>query len=688
MLDEALKYAARGLPVLPLVGKQPAIPKAEGGRGYLDATCDVAQITAWWTRWPTANIGVRTGKTTNSVVVDIDPRNGGVVAFEDLLATYGALPDSWTVLTGGGGTHHWFAHPGELAHVPSSSSKIGPGIDVKSDPGYVVMPPSIHPDSGKAYEWELSSEPDDIPLAPLPLWLRAKCVESPAEKMAPKPLPKIIEDGERNEKLTSLAGTLRGRDMDFDEIVEVLDIHNRKRCRTPVGDDEVRAIAQSVMRYKPRVSARQPDAVAGGDASALVRRDAPVADAEARRGAELKGPALHATMEEDIPRWLQKRGVSVNAIGDWVHTANGRIAGVHVRLLASEYANHFRRCRQFVTVTYVQEILEEHERARMKEARTVLAAKVLGLRGGDDSALIDWLIAVTGEADELHIAVMKHWLWQVKRALAHLPIDHQLMPILVGPQGSGKSTAAARLCGPLKELACIPASGDMLADKRQAPMLGRYVIGLWDEMEGADRASVEAVKRTITSARAVYRPMATNASATVDVTMQWIGTSNKVVAAMFRDATGNRRFAEITTLPRCDWKAVDAIDYDALWSCVDHEQSAPITPHLSALAQVQGGSVHRDSVAAWLAEEDWSEWQDKEGVRYSPRTTFDWIPAREMRHRYFTYCDRERARSLDAEGLGSRLKELGWERSHPRINGTRIWAYVPPVEYRMKAAIA
>ena len=70
-LEIALRNAARGWPVFPLSGKHPRISKAAGGNGYLDATLDAEQITAWWTKYPTANPGIACG-ASDQYVVDVD----------------------------------------------------------------------------------------------------------------------------------------------------------------------------------------------------------------------------------------------------------------------------------------------------------------------------------------------------------------------------------------------------------------------------------------------------------------------------------------------------------------------------------------------------------------------------------------------------------------------------------------
>src|SRR4051812_30570803 len=73
----AVELAGRGYYVFPCWprGKEPRIPKSEGGNGFHDATRDEGQILRWWDRWPHANIGVACG-ASGIVVVDIDAKHG------------------------------------------------------------------------------------------------------------------------------------------------------------------------------------------------------------------------------------------------------------------------------------------------------------------------------------------------------------------------------------------------------------------------------------------------------------------------------------------------------------------------------------------------------------------------------------------------------------------------------------
>lgn len=172
----ALQYAQAGWEVFPLRGKVPWISTEAGGHGVLDATTDLMQIAAWWTRYPKANIGGRV--PAGVVVVDIDP--GGHDAWQALVEAHGDIATrmAWSGRTddqGRLGRHLYFRHPGGKLR-----GSIGHGLDVKTHSGYTVLPPSIHPDTGRAYRWDDVAFPI---VAPAP-WLTHLLRQAPA---APKP---------------------------------------------------------------------------------------------------------------------------------------------------------------------------------------------------------------------------------------------------------------------------------------------------------------------------------------------------------------------------------------------------------------------------------------------------------------------------------------------------------------------
>ena len=161
-LVAALGYAKRGWAVLACQsrGKAPATK-----HGFKDATTQNSRIVPMWAANAGANVGIATGGVSGIVVLDVDPRNGGDGSLLELERVHGSLPETASVSTGGGGRHFYFAAPKGAAR----SGVLADGLDFKADGGYVVAPPSIHPDGGE-YRW--LNDPARTSLARCPEWIR------------------------------------------------------------------------------------------------------------------------------------------------------------------------------------------------------------------------------------------------------------------------------------------------------------------------------------------------------------------------------------------------------------------------------------------------------------------------------------------------------------------------------------
>jgi hypothetical protein len=155
----ALWYARHGWPVFPL---RPHTKEPFAGVGVYRATTDVDVVAGWWRRWPQANVGLHCGPA-GLVAFDLDTYKE---LYEgDELLTFDER-ETVTSLTGGGGEHLLFAVD-EVAHYGNGTGRLPDGIDVRGWGGYIVLPPSIHP-NGAAYRWEEGYGPHEHPLLPLP----------------------------------------------------------------------------------------------------------------------------------------------------------------------------------------------------------------------------------------------------------------------------------------------------------------------------------------------------------------------------------------------------------------------------------------------------------------------------------------------------------------------------------------
>ena len=127
----ALGMAERGLPVFPVREGAKFPPLVEGWPDK--ATTDPEQIRSWWARWPDANIGVH---CKDHIVIDVDVKNGkpGLQSLKTLDLDLNTL----TVRTPTGGLHVYYSGP----NVKNSVGALGPGLDIRSDHGYVLGPGS------------------------------------------------------------------------------------------------------------------------------------------------------------------------------------------------------------------------------------------------------------------------------------------------------------------------------------------------------------------------------------------------------------------------------------------------------------------------------------------------------------------------------------------------------------------
>lgn len=245
-LDEAIKYATKyNWAVFPVSQKtkKPLTP-----HGCKDAKKNVGAITSWWTRNPDASIGIATGSISNLVVIDADiDENKGIDGIISLhrweTAHHKTLPETVQVKTGRGGMHLYFQYHG--SDIGNRAGLLD-GLDVRGEGGYIIAPPSMHP-NGTRYHWEQS--PEEIELAPLDdvvMELLGTSIKKESERFE---LPQLIPMGERNHTLFQLACSLQSQGLSDQSIRAALVETNKTSCAVPVDDDEIETILSSALKY-------------------------------------------------------------------------------------------------------------------------------------------------------------------------------------------------------------------------------------------------------------------------------------------------------------------------------------------------------------------------------------------------------------------------------------------------------
>jgi hypothetical protein len=244
----ALTYGELGLRVIPLrADRKPALAKWPER-----ASSDAAEITRLWTMCSdVAGVGILTGES-NPWVLDVDVKNGkrGDDELAALVAQHGPLPETVTVRTGTGGSHLYFAPD---PRIRRSGSAIAPGLDVLGYHSFVVAPPTVNLDTGKAYTFDIGSGFADLQPAQAPDWLVKLAID--ASRTATNGTRKTvisgapIPDGDRDATLTSIAGSLRRVGLSENQMAAALRQVNVDRCQPPLPDASVCKIARSVARY-------------------------------------------------------------------------------------------------------------------------------------------------------------------------------------------------------------------------------------------------------------------------------------------------------------------------------------------------------------------------------------------------------------------------------------------------------
>lgn len=218
-LEAALAYADKfNFSVIPVRpdNKKPYI-------GWIDyqkkrATAD--EIRQWWSKWPTAMIGIVTGEISGIFVVDCDTAAG----YESVQKL---IPDSLLCpieRTPRGGWHLYFKWLSE--YKLTIGARVLPGVDFRSDGGYIIAAPSINAE-GKRYAWFDNLSIGEVDLLPAPPALLSALnnnkvhyiEECNADQTADN---KLFTNGRRDNDLFHIAHLLTKGGMPAEEIAQVL----------------------------------------------------------------------------------------------------------------------------------------------------------------------------------------------------------------------------------------------------------------------------------------------------------------------------------------------------------------------------------------------------------------------------------------------------------------------------------
>lgn len=531
----AIAYAKRGWRVLPC---KPREKRPATAHGYKNATADRGELVRQWKQNPRANIGIATGQISGIIVLDVDPRNGGRESLAELERIHGPLPKTARVETGGDGEHYYFALS---AGVCAKSFVLAPGLDVKADAGYVLAPPSLHP-NGKPYTCRASLAA--APLAAAPAWL----LEAEAKRGRTQP-----DQPAKTAATTDAADTPLGRVFAESGLLgKALDGGKRSVVCPWQADHTTGQTLDSSTVIFPSSS---PGGLGGfhcshahcsqrsgkqafdnlrGRADRERSKDAWVADL----GRNKEGRLLRSfrnvciVLQNDDAYAAALRFDEMNSTV-FLNSGEMRDSGISaIRLdLDERYGIAPSEADAVRAVQYVA------ERNRFHPVRTYLqgltwdgtarleqvAEKILNVRSESvaDAALLT--------------ALVRRWFISLVARPLKPGVKVDSVLILVGRQGCGKSSFFRALGRQWFS------DTEMALDKDGLMQLGGSWLYEWGELENMfGRNTTSRIKQFITSDRDKFRPPFGRAPITVLRTSIIVGTTN--LDSFLHDATGSRRF--------------------------------------------------------------------------------------------------------------------------------------------------
>lgn len=252
VLSDAAEYYARelGFAVFPLLpnSKRPAV-----ANGVKDATTDADVIAGGWAQNPSMNVAIACGEPSGGLLVidvDVDADTGedGMEFLAKWEREHGELPETVSAITGRGGSHLYYRVSGRM----KNSTNPDVGIDIRCDGGYVMAPPSLHP-NGNEVQWE--NDPRDYEVAEADenvlAFVEAVRPNGFGKRGKKVDTAKVVKKGGRNNALFKALASARSNGSDDDVMEAFAYAYNASKLDPPLPSDEVRRTLESVLAYEP-----------------------------------------------------------------------------------------------------------------------------------------------------------------------------------------------------------------------------------------------------------------------------------------------------------------------------------------------------------------------------------------------------------------------------------------------------
>jgi hypothetical protein len=520
------------------------------------ATTNAQTIKDWHRKWPQANWGVKTGsKETGGagvVVVDIDPRNGGDLTWDNLRTEHPEPLETVLIKTGGGGWHHYFLYPNS-GRVITCKGGLWPGVDVKADDGYVIIPPSFT--KGK-YTFQLS--PEDTELEELPGWIIEKYNPEPEPKEPIKILqmdPESLADKQAR-AITALNALHKERADSYEKWIEVgMSLYELDQVGLELWDNW----SKQSPKYEPGACNKKwlTFTPALQDASKISFASL-IYWAQEDGGMSFVSNAPRGAKPSHYIKALEGMGYSfsVNTMNDMLYANGSRLSDLLMSKIMTGLRQYEYKAKDVAMDTIATLALEN----QFHPVKDYLES--LTWDGQDHIATLSIYFK---DKDDLFYEVLKHWLiGAVGKIIGPRPGQQHPMLVLDGPQGIGKSRFVWWLGSPLPGFYIQNSINTM--DKDFLILLCSKWVWEVEELGATLRKSdIESLKAFLSKEIINVRKPYGRDEIVKPATASFIGTINSSGGGFLADPTGHRRF-RVINLQAIAWEYDKVIDINQVWA--------------------------------------------------------------------------------------------------------------------------
>lgn len=240
-MSDCWSYLSKKFSIIPV--RSDKLPLLKSWTEYQTRRPTKDEIKSWENQYQNPNWAIITGDISNTIVIDVDSK-------ESWNRLQEMIPDSLmvpTCQTPNDGYHMYFEYASGLV----SRANVQPGIDIKTNGGYVVAPPSVasYQKNGKhvsgQYKWLPGLSIDKVVPPPLPDILFDLLSQSIYQNTQTDHSPKFQKigigfvEGYRDQTIFHIANCLRRGGMPSENILDVLRFIGQ-HCSPPFDESAIR----------------------------------------------------------------------------------------------------------------------------------------------------------------------------------------------------------------------------------------------------------------------------------------------------------------------------------------------------------------------------------------------------------------------------------------------------------------